>query len=786
MIQRVLSLSSAIALPGAIPRPAIPFRALALRRWLAAHRELAWLAAILLVAAFAHGINMSHFPYYEDDEGTYMSQAWAVVHLGQLAPYTYWYDHAPGGWIQIALWSMLTGGFHTFGQSVESGRMLMLCCQVISTGLLYGIARRLSGSVTVASVAALLFIFSAYGGYFHRRVLLDNITTPWMLFSIFLLIAPRLSLRGVWLSGVALGISILSKELTIFLIPAMIYLIWYRAHPGMRLFALSGWASIVGSIVSLYVLMAILKGELFAQGTLLGGKAPHVSLLGTLQYQASRGNDGGPRNLHSAFWQVVGGWVRDEPLLTAGGTLCALLSVAVIRRHRLIGIMGLLTLSLWAFVSRGGVIIEFYLVPLLPLLALNIALVFGLIAGLVQSALRVPLAGRPRLGRGLKLAAAALCVSGIGAGYFSPDRGFAGNHLLLWTSTQADAQNQALAWVEAHLSPKSRIIMDNYAYTDLHDGSDGTAPYTLSHYYWKLDQDPAIGGTLFHQHWWNVDYVLSTIQLLSDVNQAHLLLTGELIDHSVTLARFDTGGWPVEVRQVIKPGQHAPVFTAPVSTTYRFAGGINTASARTELDLQNPQILPASVQLTFRFADGTVDSQSVDIDASSVRAVQVSDIEQHSGSFSLVIRSDRPIAAHLLLRRAQASPVTLGGAAPPTVRTAGSAAGGIPIANPVRTFPVSLAPTCAAPIGVATLARRCQSSGLPSTSGVGRAGHLPVAVAGRGAIVDWMPGEDESPLPGATHMDPAQIDSPSQHRTFASSSQAPYGAVAASGHGSGW
>lgn len=454
--------------------------------------------------------------------------------------------------------------------------------------------------------------------------------------------------------------------------------------------------------------------------------------------------------------------------------------MAVIRRHRLIGIMGLLTLSLWAFVSRGGVIIEFYLVPLLPLLALNIALVFGLIAGMARSALRAPLAGRPRLGRGLKLAAAALCVSGIGASYFSPDRGFAGNHLLLWTSTQADAQNQALAWVLVHLSPKSRIIMDNYAYTDLHDGSDGRAPYTLSHYYWKLDQDPAIHGTIFHQRWWNVDYVLSTIQLLSDVSQAHLLLTGELIDHSVTLARFDTGGWPVEVRQVIKPGQHAPVFTAPVSTTYRFAGGINAATAHTELDLQNPQILPVSVQLTFHFADGTVDSQSVDIDASSTRAVQISDIEQHSGSFSLVIRSDRPIAAHLILRRAHASLVVLGSAAlPTTTRTAGTTAGETVSANSVRTFPVSLDPTCGA------AARRCQSSGPPATSGSAGAGHQPMAGAGWGAIVDRMPGEGGSPLPGATHMDPAQIDSPSQRRTLVSSSQAPHGVAAASAHGSG-
>src|SRR5437899_7066958 len=70
--------------------------------WLIEHWEWLLIATILLFAALLHGINMFHFPYYEDDEGTYMSQAWAIVKEGQLTPYTYWYDHAPVGWIQIA------------------------------------------------------------------------------------------------------------------------------------------------------------------------------------------------------------------------------------------------------------------------------------------------------------------------------------------------------------------------------------------------------------------------------------------------------------------------------------------------------------------------------------------------------------------------------------------------------------------------------------------------------------------------------------------------------------
>jgi len=67
----------------------------------------------------AHAINLFHFPYYEADEGTYMSQAWALVTKGSLAPYTYTYDHAPGGGILIA--AMMTRPLVLVGAIVAAG-----------------------------------------------------------------------------------------------------------------------------------------------------------------------------------------------------------------------------------------------------------------------------------------------------------------------------------------------------------------------------------------------------------------------------------------------------------------------------------------------------------------------------------------------------------------------------------------------------------------------------------------------------------------------------------------
>ena len=52
-------------------------------------------ARSLVVIALAYLLNLAGWPAYFDDEGTYVSQAWAVQEMGALAPYTYWFDHRP-------------------------------------------------------------------------------------------------------------------------------------------------------------------------------------------------------------------------------------------------------------------------------------------------------------------------------------------------------------------------------------------------------------------------------------------------------------------------------------------------------------------------------------------------------------------------------------------------------------------------------------------------------------------------------------------------------------------
>src|SRR4051794_8748635 len=73
------------------------------------------IAVAMLIGLASHGWNMFRYPLYLTDEGIYMEQAWSVLKEGRLSPYTYFYDHAPMGWLALAGWvGILPGGFGAF------------------------------------------------------------------------------------------------------------------------------------------------------------------------------------------------------------------------------------------------------------------------------------------------------------------------------------------------------------------------------------------------------------------------------------------------------------------------------------------------------------------------------------------------------------------------------------------------------------------------------------------------------------------------------------------------
>src|SRR6266849_1965158 len=308
----------------------------------------ALLALSLLTGAITHGFNLFNYPLYITDEGIYIQQAWSVLREARLSPYTYFYDHAPAGWLVIASWvAILPSQFQTFGSAIDTGRALMLVAHIVSTFLLYRVTARLSGSTAAAVIAAFFFNVSPLAIFYQRQLLLDNLLVMWVLVSLYLATSGSDWRRGdmrimaAILSGLTFGVAVLTKENAIFFAPVIGYLLLRRLQGRMNYrFSVGFWSFSAVSIVSLYFLYATLKNELFPSGfsfDLNNPPADHVSLLYTIWWQLHR-TQGSILDTSSPVWQFsLGAWLpKDTFILAAGGAAAVInLTVGLLSRGRL-------------------------------------------------------------------------------------------------------------------------------------------------------------------------------------------------------------------------------------------------------------------------------------------------------------------------------------------------------------------------------------------------------------------------------------------------------------------
>src|SRR3954451_19747457 len=128
------------------------------RSWLWVHRwSILIVSALLILVGAVQVTGMTRSPMPSDDEGTYVSQAWAVQVHHQLAHYTYWYDHPPLGWIQLALWNWPQALLGRSPHAIADARNAMVVASVVSAALLYVLARRLGLGRPAAAGALLVF-----------------------------------------------------------------------------------------------------------------------------------------------------------------------------------------------------------------------------------------------------------------------------------------------------------------------------------------------------------------------------------------------------------------------------------------------------------------------------------------------------------------------------------------------------------------------------------------------------------------------------------------------------
>ncbi|MFL5624317.1 MAG: ArnT family glycosyltransferase [Ktedonobacteraceae bacterium] len=497
---------------------------------LVAARIPTWLETIIVIigltVSFAsHAINMFYYPHYEQDEGTYMMYAWAVTH-GSIDPYPYGYGHPPFAWIQIAAWVKFTGGFFTFGNAIDSGRVLMLLFAVGCSLLVYQIARCLGANLSACLLAMVIFSLSPLSITFQREVLLDNVATFWFLLTVYLLVVRKSHLLYTVSAGISFGFALLSKEVLIVLLPVLIYIVWLYSARFQRTFALTAFTYVVVACGSAFVLMATLKGELFPYNWHLPwDHHQHLSLIDTYMTQAKRGQSDG------SIIDSWNAWIKADPLLIVFGIAAPIFNLIAGWWNRRYLFLSLFAISFWLLLIRGGVVFAFYIIPLIPLIALNIVLALNSLVRWLGRLVRFELVG-------------VLLIFGVLAAIIPYDVQHSLNPYNLFTQRPSLVQTQAVTWIRAHVPHRAMIVINSNIFTDLHEqGSagvgDGTT-YPYAHVYWFVALDPSLHDTLLKNNWDRIDYIVIDSEMLNDIQHygGEMDLIKTALAHSVLRVEF--------------------------------------------------------------------------------------------------------------------------------------------------------------------------------------------------------------------------------------------------------
>lgn len=508
-------------------------------------RKEYWLVILLvLIGLVAHSLNMFNFPSIDflDDEGIYTSQTWAVINLHHLAPYTYFYDHAPLGWMFAAGWVMLTGGFRTFGygMTLDSGRVFMLVLHLAMIVFMYRVARKLGCNPTAAAFATLLFSLSPLAIFYQRILLLDNIMLFWILISLDLLLDSKGRLSRMILSGIVFGIAALSKETAIFLLPAMLYLVIQQRHKHHAAFGIGGWLVAAAIVISWYPLYAVFKNELFPPDQTynflflnFNTGTNHVSLLQSLTWQATR-DGGGMFNFNNQFWQLVrSDWVPRDAFLFIGGSIAVLVNFVHGLRDRRFLAISLLGLFPLYYFARGGIVLNYYILFAIPFLALNLAAAF------------MPLLNRLPTKINALLGVAAFV--GLVGGYW-----LVGTSQPLYTQDPSVAGREAVTWIKQNIPSNSYIIMRDDLWTDLREPGFGGPAFPNIYSHWKVAGDPAVYQTVFKNDWHNVDYLIMSPGLKDVFASTGDTVALNALSHAHKIAGWSSEGNIVEVWKVDK------------------------------------------------------------------------------------------------------------------------------------------------------------------------------------------------------------------------------------------
>lgn len=496
-----------------------PFALTSMSRW-----DRVALAVLTPGAAVLSLWNLTGAPSYQDDEGTYTAQAFAVQ-SGSLAPYTYWYDHPPLGWIQIAALNWLPHLLRLGdGTAIGATRYVISMFFVASAVLLYMLARRLGVRVPFAAMTAVVFILSPLSLVLGRQIYLDNIGVPWLLLAFYLALSSRDALWHHIGAGICFAVAVLSKETLAIFGPSLLLALMYRPKWSNRSFSVVGFLGAGGLVLAFYPLSALLRNELLAG-------PDHVSLQTALTYQfLERSGSGTIFQPGSSRAELLQGWLYFDKYLIAAGLAAAV--VCLLRRRSQVVAAAIVSFAV-PIVLGQGYLPAMYVIGVIPFLALALGTAVDIAwSGMERLGRRSPGFRRP-----LRAAfAAALSGSLI---LMSVPQWFEQDRNLLTAETNA-SWRETLVWVQRNVSRKDVVLAPYSMWHDLNASGWNNAWTMIATEKADLDrqfESERPGG------WREIQWIIVGPSVTSNIDNLGLDMAKSVLQHSEPVQTF--GEWSI-------------------------------------------------------------------------------------------------------------------------------------------------------------------------------------------------------------------------------------------------
>jgi 4-amino-4-deoxy-L-arabinose transferase-like glycosyltransferase len=508
-------------------RPTPPRRYARLAGWLRTRRlSLAVVAGLLVPVGLVNAWNLHGWPgRINDDEATYVAQAWAMTTRGDIAHYTYVYDHPFLGWAMIAGYALVTNGFDRAPSAIMVGREFMLLTLLVSCALMFLLARRLGFHRITAAVAVLIFGLSPLAVFFHRMAFLDNPATMFVLAALTVAASTRRSMAAAFWSAVCMAAATLTKETAAILLPALIWVLLQHTHRRTRMWNIAVFITAYGVLVASYPMYALLKSEL------LPGEG-HVSLSWAVWWQLfGREGSGSLFDTTSGTYGLARSWVDTDPWLLLGGVVLIPAGLAIARLRPL----AVALLIQVVMMLRGGYLPFGYVTAVLPFAAL-------LVAGVADTLWRARprwrvVAGRltpvmPTLQRA-PLVAATVAFLVLALPSWS-------RTIYHQSTTDGSANSRAATrWVMEHVPRDAVVVTDDYIWMDL-----TLAGFTKPVWLFKVDTDPEVMDKMLPDGYPSIQYIVLARQSASIMATIPTLQAG--IEHSERVAVYGE----IEIRRV--------------------------------------------------------------------------------------------------------------------------------------------------------------------------------------------------------------------------------------------